>query len=73
MTTIGRQDLANAPAFEHNDGRAAQCELLDEAITRWSSQLPIDAVLDAFRCLQCSIRLGSVRALSAHDINNVLF
>lgn len=47
MTTIGRPDLANDPALEHNDGRAAQCELLDEAITEWSSKLPIDAVLEA--------------------------
>lgn len=47
MTTIGRPDLANDPALEHNDGRAAQCELLDEAITQWSSKLPIDAVLEA--------------------------
>lgn len=47
MTTIGRPDLANDPALEHNDGRAAQCELLDEAITQWSSRLPIDAVLEA--------------------------
>lgn len=47
MTTIGRPDLANDPALEHNDGRAAQCELLDEAITQWSSKLPIDTVLEA--------------------------
>lgn len=47
MTTIGRPDLANDPALAHNDGRAAQCELLDEAITQWSSKLPIDAVLEA--------------------------
>lgn len=47
MTTIGRPDLANDPALEHNDGRAAQCERLDEAITQWSSKLPINAVLEA--------------------------
>lgn len=46
MTAIGRPDLANDPAFEHNDGRAAQCELLDAAITQWSSTLPIDTVLE---------------------------
>lgn len=46
MAAIGRSDLGENPAFAHNDGRAAQCELLDEAISDWSSKLPIDVVLD---------------------------
>ncbi|WP_419795207.1 CoA transferase [Pseudomonas palleroniana] len=45
MAAIGRSDLGENPAFAHNDGRAAQSELLDEAISDWSSKLPIDAVL----------------------------
>ena len=45
MLAIGRSDLGENPEFAHNDGRAAQCELLDEAISVWSSSLPIDEVL----------------------------
>ncbi|MDY7064957.1 Succinyl-CoA--L-malate CoA-transferase beta subunit [Pseudomonas extremaustralis] len=47
MTTIGRADLAEAPEFAHNDGRARQSGLLDAAITHWTSSLPIDQVLTA--------------------------
>ncbi|MDH0745788.1 CoA transferase [Pseudomonas sp. GD03842] len=45
MHAMGRPDLAEAPEFAHNDGRAAQSELLDDAISAWSSSLPIDEVL----------------------------
>ncbi|WP_448652521.1 CaiB/BaiF CoA transferase family protein [Pseudomonas fluorescens] len=47
MITIGRADLAEAPEFAHNDGRAAKSGLLDAAITHWTSSLPIDQVLAA--------------------------
>ncbi len=46
MAAIGRPDLGEDPAFAHNDGRAIQCNLLDEAISQWSSRHPIDFVLD---------------------------
>lgn len=46
MIAIGRPELGENPAFAHNDGRAAECDLLDQAISQWSSRLPIDAVLD---------------------------
>jgi len=49
MNVIGRPDLAEAPQFAHNDGRAAQSGLLDAAITHWTSSLPIDAVLVALQ------------------------
>lgn len=45
MTAIGRGDLGDDPAFAHNDGRAAQSDLLDGAISAWSIQRPIDEVL----------------------------
>jgi len=45
MTAIGRGDLGDAPAFAHNDGRAAQSDLLDGAISTWSTQRPIEEVL----------------------------
>ncbi|NVZ88762.1 CoA transferase [Pseudomonas yamanorum] len=47
MLAIGRDDLAEAPEFAHNDGRAAKSGLLDAAITHWTSSLPIDQVLSA--------------------------
>lgn len=45
MHVIGREDLANRPEFENNDGRAQQSDLLDAAIESWSRQHSIDEVL----------------------------
>lgn len=45
MHVIGREDLANRPEFEHNDGRAQRSDLLDAAIESWSRQHSIDEVL----------------------------
>ena len=45
MHTIGRADLAANPDFAHNDGRAAQSDLIDSAISDWTRALPIDTVL----------------------------
>ena len=45
MHVIGREDLANRPEFEHNDGRAQQSDMLDAAIESWSRQHSIDDVL----------------------------
>ncbi|RZA09038.1 MAG: CoA transferase, partial [Proteobacteria bacterium] len=47
MNAIGRADLGDDPAFAHNDGRAAQSDLLDGAISAWSAQRPIGDVLQA--------------------------
>ncbi|WP_426129664.1 CaiB/BaiF CoA transferase family protein [Pseudomonas sp. DWP1b1] len=52
MTTIGRADLADAPEFAHNDGRAAKSGLLDAAITHWTSSLPIEQVLSALEAAE---------------------
>ncbi|MGH8451615.1 CaiB/BaiF CoA transferase family protein [Pseudomonas sp.] len=52
MTTIGRVDLADAPEFAHNDGRAAKSGLLDAAITHWTSSLPIEQVLSALEAAE---------------------
>lgn len=45
MHTIGRADLGADPAFAHNDGRAAQSDLIDTAISDWTRHLSIDTVL----------------------------
>ncbi|WP_397452371.1 CaiB/BaiF CoA transferase family protein [Pseudomonas sp. NA-150] len=47
MQVIGRDDLGENPAFAHNDGRALQSGMLDEAISAWSSSQSIDVVLQA--------------------------
>ncbi|MGB3123460.1 MAG: CaiB/BaiF CoA-transferase family protein [Pseudomonas sp.] len=52
MNTIGRADLADAPEFAHNDGRAAKSGLLDAAITHWTSSLPIEQVLSALEAAE---------------------
>ncbi|MDR9873839.1 CaiB/BaiF CoA-transferase family protein [Pseudomonas allii] len=52
MHTIGRSDLAEAPEFAHNDGRAAKSGLLDAAITHWTSSLPIEQVLGALEAAE---------------------
>ncbi len=52
MHTIGRADLADAPEFAHNDGRAAKSGLLDAAITHWTSSLPIEQVFSALEAAE---------------------
>ncbi|CDY75203.1 L-carnitine dehydratase/bile acid-inducible protein F [Caballeronia glathei] len=45
MQVIGRPDLADDPALAHNDGRALQSAMLDEAITAWTSHHSTEDVL----------------------------
>lgn len=58
MQAIGRPDLGDTPEFAHNDGRAAQSDRLDGAISAWSSALPIDAVLKALE--QAEVPAGRI-------------
>jgi succinyl-CoA---D-citramalate CoA-transferase len=46
MTAIGREDLRDDPALAKNDGRAAQMERIDDAISAWSSKKTQQQVLD---------------------------
>ncbi|HUQ26582.1 MAG TPA: CoA transferase [Burkholderiales bacterium] len=46
MSAIGREDLRDDPALARNDGRAAQMERIDEAISNWTSQRNQKQVLD---------------------------
>ncbi|AXX51399.1 CaiB/BaiF CoA-transferase family protein [Acinetobacter baumannii] len=66
MHVIGREDLANRPEFEHNDGRAQQSDLLDAAIESWSRQHSIDEVLQQLE--QAEVPSG--RIYSVADIVN---
>jgi crotonobetainyl-CoA:carnitine CoA-transferase CaiB-like acyl-CoA transferase len=58
MNVIGRNDLGENPAFAHNDGRAAQSNMLDDAISAWSSSLPISDVLQALE--QAEVPAGRI-------------
>ncbi|KQV87798.1 carnitine dehydratase [Massilia sp. Root351] len=64
MNVIGRPDLAEDPAFAHNDGRAAQSALLDAAIAGWTSANSMENVLAALE----ETGVPSGRIYSAADI-----
>ena len=45
MNLIGREDLANDPALENNDGRVARVAELDQAIGVWAQTMTTDQAL----------------------------
>ena len=46
MNAIGRRDLADDPRLARNDGRVQHNDMLDEAITAWTSQHDLEHVLE---------------------------
>ena len=44
MTTAGREDMANDPRLEHNDGRVEHEEAIDAAIEAWTGQHTFEEV-----------------------------
>lgn len=62
MRVIGRDDLGDNPEFAHNDGRARQSDLLDQAISEWSASLPIEAVLAALE--QAEVPAGRIYSVA---------
>ncbi|OUY08601.1 CaiB/BaiF CoA transferase family protein [Acinetobacter populi] len=64
MTAIGREDIANNPEFEHNDGRAKQSDYLDKAIESWTRQHTIHHVLQVLE----QVDVPSGRIYSVADI-----
>lgn len=64
MNLIGRPDLAEDPSLADNQGRAAQADMLDEAISAWSSQHGLDEVLEALN--QAGVPCG--KSYDAADI-----
>jgi formyl-CoA transferase len=64
MEAIGRNDLGNDPALARNDGRVAQNERLDAAISAWTAQHDLDEVLDVLEL--ASVPAG--RVYTAADI-----
>ena len=64
MSAVGREDLRDDPALARNDGRAAQMERIDAAITEWTLKKNQDEVLDAME--KAEVPAG--RIYSAADI-----
>lgn len=64
MTIIERTDLADDPALADNQGRAAQAERLDQAISEWTAGHDLQEVLDAMN--QAGVPCG--KSYDAADI-----
>ena len=64
MTAIGRADLRDDPALARNDGRAAQMERIDQAISEWTSKRSLNEVLSEME--KAEVPAG--RIYSAADI-----
>jgi formyl-CoA transferase len=47
MRLMGRDDMADNPEMEHNDGRVIHTDAIDQAISEWTLQFDIENVLDA--------------------------
>ena len=65
MHAIGRADLAEDKALAGNAGRVAHIDVIDEAISAWTSRLSLDEVLDALR--NADVPVGKI--YSAADIH----
>jgi formyl-CoA transferase len=66
MQAIGRPDLADDPALARNDGRVAQNDMLDAAISEWTSRHSLEEVLEALR--KADVPVGKI--YSAADIHD---
>jgi formyl-CoA transferase len=64
MSAIGRPDLRDDPALARNDGRAAQMERIDEAISAWTRERDMNEVLQIME--KAEVPAG--RIYSAADI-----
>ena len=64
MSAIGREDLRDDPALAKNDGRAAQMERIDSAISEWTIKRTQSEILTAME--QAEVPAG--RIYSAADI-----
>jgi formyl-CoA transferase len=64
MSAIGRPDLRDDPALARNDGRAAQMERIDEAISAWTRDKHLNEILEIMQ--KAEVPAG--RIYSAADI-----
>ena len=66
MSLIGRDDVANDPAFAHNDGRSAEADYIDSIISQWTIQHSLGDVLEALH----ENRVPAGRVYDVEDIFN---
>ncbi len=66
MGMIGRNDLANDPALENNDGRVARVAELDQAIGAWAKTMTTDQALQ----LLDSVAVPAGKIYTVSDIAN---
>ncbi|MDF9788999.1 crotonobetainyl-CoA:carnitine CoA-transferase CaiB-like acyl-CoA transferase [Polynucleobacter sphagniphilus] len=66
MHAIGRSDLADDPSLAHNEGRVQQVDMLDQAITDWTTRHPLE---DALAILD-KAEVPSGRIYTAKDISS---
>ncbi|MEY3224549.1 MAG: hypothetical protein RL565_739 [Pseudomonadota bacterium] len=66
MGMIGRNDLANDPALENNDGRVARVAELDQAIGAWAKTMTTDQALQ----LLDSVAVPAGKIYTVADIAN---
>lgn len=64
MEIIHRPDLASDPALAHNDGRVRQVDMLDAAISDWTSQHSLTEVL-------ASLHEGGIPAGKIYDAADI--
>ena len=66
MHAIGRSDLADDPSLAHNEGRVQQVDMLDQAITDWTTRHLLE---DALAILD-KAEVPSGRIYTAKDISS---
>lgn len=66
MHLIDRADIAEDPAFAHNDGRSAEADYIDGIIAHWAAQHNLDDVLVALH----EQRIPAGRVYDIEDIFN---
>jgi len=55
MRAIGRPDFAEDPTLAHNDGRAQKSDVIDAAISDWTSRHSLGAVLSALEAVDVPV------------------
>ena len=55
MQAIGRQDLAGDPALAHNDGRVQRIDVIDAAISDWTSRHSLEEALSALEAVEVPV------------------
>jgi crotonobetainyl-CoA:carnitine CoA-transferase CaiB-like acyl-CoA transferase len=63
MRAIGRDDLADDPALQHNPGRVERAEEIDAAIAGWTGRHPFETVFAALEA--ADVPIGPIHDIAA--------